>query len=32
MTDKPSSINADGVCEPFRIDDMPWEERAEPRP
>ncbi len=26
MTDKPSSINADGVFEPFSTDDVPWED------
>jgi len=26
LTDKPSSINADGVFEPFSTDDVPWED------
>ncbi len=26
MTDKPSSVNADGVFEPFATDDVPWED------
>ena len=26
MTDKPSSINADGVFEPFSTDEVPWED------
>ncbi len=26
MTDKPSSINPDGIFEPFSTDDVPWED------
>ena len=28
MSEKTSSINADGIYEPFRIDEVPWEEAS----
>lgn len=29
MSEQPSSRNADGIYEPFRIDDVPWEDYAQ---
>ena len=26
MDDKPSAVNAEGIAEPFSVDDVPWEE------
>ncbi|QND52482.1 cupin domain-containing protein [Phyllobacterium sp. 628] len=29
MTDKPSALNADGISEPFAVEDVPWQEWSE---